>query len=60
MIVLAVLDIIWFLFVGSVWGEQIKGDVLWNSLHGIHSFCIFTSVLVFLIKVFYVTLFPNN
>lgn len=43
--VLIIVDIIWLLAVGGVWGTLVKNNETWNGLHGIHSFSIFWSVI---------------
>jgi hypothetical protein len=48
---LLVLDIIFFLFVSGGWLTLNPDASLWNSLIGMHRFALFTSAIVFFLKV---------
>ncbi len=49
---LILIDIIFLLTVGSIWGKTVQGDDAWNSLSEIHGFALTTSVIELLLKVF--------
>lgn len=49
--VLIIVDIIWLLAVGGIWGTWLKDNDVWNGLHGIHAFAIFWSVINIFTKV---------
>lgn len=55
-----VLDFFWFIIVGSVWSEELKGDNIWNSLSGVHGFAEFISVINAIIKVGKIFLIANH
>jgi hypothetical protein len=48
---LIVMDIFFFIFVPSSWMAYQEDNVVWNNLRGMHSFVIFLSVIIFLLKV---------
>ncbi len=49
--VLVLIDFIWLLAVGGVWTTWLSNNKVWNSLHGLHVFVIFMSVVNLLVKV---------
>ena len=50
-ILLLVMDLIFYLFIAPSWmATQLNNDV-WNGLHGIHGFAIFLSVIISLLKI---------
>lgn len=50
-IVLLVMDLLFFLFVPSAWMAYEDDNTVWNGLHGLHGFAIFCSVLIAIGKV---------
>lgn len=49
---LIVLDLVFFLFVSGHWLTiELAAGSLWNSLMGMHRFALFTSFIVFILKV---------
>jgi hypothetical protein len=50
-IVLQVMDLIFFVFVPNSWMNDQTDNYLWNNLKGLHGFAIFLAVLVFILKV---------
>ena len=54
MAVLCVFDGLWFLTVASDWGKDLPNNKMWGRLSSAHGFAIFTSVLVLIVKVFFI------
>ncbi len=50
-ILLLVMDLIFYLFVTSSWMTLEEGNSVWNGLKGMHGFAIFCSVVITILKV---------
>jgi hypothetical protein len=50
-IMLIVMDILFFIFVPSTWMAYQENNTVWDNLRGLHKFAIFLSVVIFLLKV---------
>lgn len=50
-ILLIIMDILFFVFVPGSWMSYQENNTVWNNLHGLHGFAIFLSVIIFLLKV---------
>lgn len=50
-IMLIIMDIIFFVFVPGSWMTYQENNTVWNNLRGLHGFAIFLSVIIFLLKV---------
>jgi hypothetical protein len=46
-----IVDFIWILSVGYIWTHEYKNNKVWNSLHGLHVYVIFCSVLNMILKI---------
>jgi hypothetical protein len=50
-ILLLLMDLIFYLFVTSSWMTMEEGNSVWNGLKGMHGFAIFCSVVITILKV---------
>lgn len=50
-IMLLVMDILFFIFVPGSWMAYQENNTVWNNLRGMHGFAIFLSVIIFILKV---------
>lgn len=50
-VLLLLMDLIFYLFVTSSWMTLEENNSVWNGLHGMHGFAIFCSVIITILKV---------
>ena len=49
--VLAVIDVLWLISIGSVWTSKSENNDTWNKLYNLHLFVIFVSVISTILKI---------
>ena len=50
-VLLLLMDLIFYLFVTSSWMTLEENNTVWNGLRGMHGFAIFCSVIITILKV---------
>ena len=50
-IMLIIMDIIFFIFIPSSWMSDSEGNFVWNNLQSMHGFAVFIAIIVFTLKV---------
>ncbi len=51
--VLLIIDFLWLIVVGGIWGSYLKNNKVWDGLHGMHSLVLFFSLINLFAKVIF-------